>query len=174
LRTTSADSRCSLGRRARLTVRCSSALKRIRALASSRLWEKAVRNTCAKVVDSSAALRSGSPQTSVRCEAFLWDGHQTSSVASPVSRYPSRAWRAGTGGKGQHTRRASPPLLAFVCSRAMDLQNLAGRSAQAHSLRHKVCASDLTRRMRLAGPCPRLAPWAAIAEPEPRADKTSP
>jgi len=66
LRTTSADSPCSLGRRARLTVRCSSALKRIRALAWSRLRDEAVRNTCAKVVDSSAALRSGSPQTSVR------------------------------------------------------------------------------------------------------------
>ena len=43
-----------------------SALKCIRALAWSRLWDEAVRNTCAEVVDSSAALRSGSPQTSGR------------------------------------------------------------------------------------------------------------
>jgi len=66
LRTTLTDSPRSLGRSARLTVRCSSALKCIRALAWSRLPDEAVRNRCAEVVDSSAALRSGSPQTSVR------------------------------------------------------------------------------------------------------------
>jgi len=66
LRTTPADSPCSLGRSARLTVRCSSALKRIRAPVWSRLRDEAVRNRCAEVVDSNAALRSGSPQTSVR------------------------------------------------------------------------------------------------------------
>jgi len=146
LRTTSADSPCSLGRSARLTVRCSSALKRIRALAWSRLRNEAVRNRCAEVVDSSAALRSGSPQTSVRWSIPV--GRAPDVVSGKSSKSLSVARLAGGHGrKGTTypTRSASfvracsvpghgPPELGWpVC---------AGPLAAAQSLRLRLRATD--------------------------------
>jgi len=86
-RTTSADSPCSLRRSSHRAVRCSSALKRIRTLAWSRLWDEAVRNRCAEVVEIArlcARARRRPPED--EDGAFLWDGHQTSSVTSPRTR----------------------------------------------------------------------------------------
>jgi len=113
LRTTSADSPCSLVRRARLTVRCSSALKRIRALAWSRLRDEAVRNRCAEVVHSSAALRSGSPQTSGRWSIPVERAPDV--VSGKSSKSLSVARLAGGHGRKGTTYPMSSSLSVCVC-----------------------------------------------------------
>jgi len=113
LRTTSADSPCSLGRSARLTVRCSSALKCIRALAWSRLQDEAVRNRCAEVVDSSAALRSGSPQTSGRWSIPV--GRAPDVVSGKSSHSLALARSAGGHGRKGTTYPTSSSSSVCVC-----------------------------------------------------------
>jgi len=113
LRTTSADSPCSLGRSARLTVRCSSALKRIRALAWSRLQDEAVRNRCAEVVDSSAALRSGSLQTSGRWSIPVGRAPDVVSGKSQISLELARS--AGAHGRKGTTYLTSSSSSVCVC-----------------------------------------------------------
>ena len=113
LRTTSANSPCSLRRSARLTVRCSSALKRIRALAWSGLRDEAVRNRCAEAVDSSAALRSGSPQTSGRWSIPV--GWAPDVVSGKSSHSLALARSAGAHGRKGTTYPTSSSSCVCVC-----------------------------------------------------------
>jgi len=146
LRTTSADSPYSLGRSARLTARCSSALKRIRALAWSRLRDEAVRNRCAEVVDSSAALRSGSPQTSGRWSIPV--GRAPDVVSGKSSHSIALARSAGGHGRKGTTYPTSSSSSVCVCllprSGAPDPGWLvcAGPPAAAQSLRLRPRGTD--------------------------------
>jgi len=149
LRMTSADSPCSLGRSARLTVRCASALKRIRALAWSRLWDEAVRNRCAEVVDSSAALRSGSPQTSLRWSIPV--GRSPDVVSGKSSKSLSVARSAGAHGRKGTTYLTSSSSFVGVCLLPRHgppkpgWPVCAGLPAAAQSLRLRPRATDEAR-----------------------------
>jgi len=95
-------------------VRCPSALKCIRALAWSRLWDQAVRNRCAKVVeDSSAALRSGSPQTSGRWSIPV--GRAPDVVSGKSSHSLALARSAGAHGRKGTTYLTSSSSFVGVC-----------------------------------------------------------
>jgi len=146
LRTTSAASPCSLGRSARLTVRCSSALKRIRALAWSRLRDEAVSNRCAEVVDSSAALRSVSPQTSVRWSIPV--GRAPDVVSGKSSKSLSVTRLAGGHGRKGTTYPTSSASFVRACSvpgygpPELGWPVCAGPLAAAQSLRLRPRATD--------------------------------
>ena len=91
-----------------------SALKCIRALAWSRLWNEAVRNRCAEVVDSSAALRSGSPQTSGRWSIPV--GREPDVVSGKSSHSIALARSAGAHGRKGTTYLTSSSSSIRVCS----------------------------------------------------------
>jgi len=141
-----ADSPCSLRRSARLAVRWSSALKRIHALAWSRLWDEAVRNTCAEVVDSSAALRSGSPQTSGRWSIPV--GRAPDVVSGKSSHSLALARSAGRHGREGSTYPTSSASFVRACSvpghgpPELGWPVCAGRLAAAQSLRLRPRATD--------------------------------
>ena len=134
-RTTLADSPCSLRRSARLAVRWSSALKRIHALAWSRLWDEAVRNRCAEVVDSSAALRSGSPQTSGRWSIPV--GQAPDVVSQVLALASTRA----LGGRAREGRVDIPDEQILVYSRQFGPAPLNSRTWLAGLRRPTRCGT---------------------------------
>jgi len=145
-RTMLADSPCSLRCSARLAVRWSSALKRIHALAWSRLWDEAVRNTCAEVVDSSAALRSGSPQTSGRWSIPV--GRAPDVVSGKSSHSLALAHSAGRQGREGSKYPTSSASFVRACSvpghgpPELGWPVCAGPLAAAQSLRLRPRATD--------------------------------
>jgi len=130
-------------------VRCSSALKRIRALAWSRLWDEAVRNRCAEVVHSSAALRSGSPQTSGRWSIPV--GWAPDVVSGKSSHSLALARSAGAHGRKGTTYLTSSSSSIRVCSVPRHgppepgWPVCAGLPAAAQSLRLRPRATDEAR-----------------------------